>query len=773
MTARLPLLLPIMRARVRGLLAAATVAALLLCDATDARAATASARSVSGRVDTLTPIDNATDTPVLEAPVAGTVTRNLLNVSFTLPEAAKAGTVKLGFGGLVTLTLAASMESAGAHSFSFNASNPLDAAEVAAGAVVPDGLFTVTLSYQDVGGNPAASASVADVRVDSTAPAIGGSFSPLSIREDFGLPDYRPQVVASDVSGIASITQSPAPGASVVAGTRTVTLTAVDGAGNSAQTSFNVTVTPSVPVATLVVLKGATVPGAGTNPRIPAGAVWSGFGAPSMNDSGQVAFLGTFKAGALIAKGIFAGTMAAPVAIALTGASAPDTLGGPKKGTAYASFRDPLLTDDGREVFLATLSGNAVSATNSQGIYSNLFGYGPALELARTGAVAPGAPTGARWKAFVSVAAVGKGTASDRALAFTATLVEGLGGVTSANDLGLWIATSAGTTLALREGTSVTWLGKKRKVKSFAALASRAGTPGHGLGVASGGQLVVSITFTDGTRALAGVGPAGLELLNGLGGESAPGGGEFTSFGLPVATDGGAAAFSAKGLLAGVQFQGVYAHDPATGYGLGNVALTGQQALPSGPAFAAFGNPVNNLAGAIAFSARLTGTGVLSSNDTGIWWHPDGGTLGVLAREGDAAVEAQPAATIPKGVKPLPVWNKFVSLALPDGVYGPLFVASMVNASKNPKTGERTLPGPGGVTTASDVGLWGVDSVGDLRLLLREGGVVGVKTIRSFNVLGVAAGSPAQRRSFNSLGQVLCRVIFTDGTQAMVRVQVP
>lgn len=772
MTAHPLLFLLAARAGARGLLAAGIAAALLLCGP-GAHGATASARSSIGTVDTLTPLDTVTEAPVLDGPAAGTVTQGALAVSFTLPEAAKAGTVQLSFGGLVTLTLASLVEGAGAHSFSFNASNPTAAAEVAAGGAVPDGLYTVTLSYQDSRGNPAASASVTNVRIDSVAPTVGGSFSPLSVREDVGLADYRSQVVASDVSGIASITQNPAPGSLLAVGSRQVTLTVTDGAGNSAQTSFSVNVTPSVPVVALVVVKGATVPGAGTNPAIPAGAGWTSFGPPSINDAGQIAFLGTFKAGKLVAKGIFAGTMAGPVALALGGASAPDAVGGTTKRPVYAAFRDPLLTEDGRVAFLATLSGRGVSAANNQAIYSNLFGYGPALEVARTGAAPPGAPTGARWKGFVSVAAVGKGTAAGRALAFTATMVEGLGGVTSANDLGLWIVTNDGTALALREGASLTWLGKKRKVQSFAALAPRAGAGGHGLGVASGGVVMVDIHFSDGTRALAGAGASGLELLNGLGGEPAPGGGAFTSFGLPAASDDGAAAFSAKGLLSGAPFQGIYAHDPATGYALGEVARTGQAAVPSGLLFAGFGNPVNNLAGGIAFGARLSGAGVVASNDKGLWWKADGGSLGILAREGDAAVEALPAATLPKGVGPLPLWKGFVSLALPDGAYGPLFVAGMVSATKNPKTGALTLPGPGGVTAASDMGLWGVDSLGDLRLLLREGALVGTKTVRSFTVLAMTGGSPAQRRSFNSLGQVLCRVIFTDGTQALVRVQVP
>jgi len=41
---------------------------------------------------------------------------------------------------------------------------------VASGSAIPDGAYTVTLSYQDTFANPAASASVANVKLDQTSP---------------------------------------------------------------------------------------------------------------------------------------------------------------------------------------------------------------------------------------------------------------------------------------------------------------------------------------------------------------------------------------------------------------------------------------------------------------------------------------------------------------------------------------------------------------------------------------------------------------------------
>ena len=80
------------------------------------------------------------------------------------PEAALAGSVKLSFGATV-LTLAATQQTAGAHGFNFDPTNPTGSAEVVSGAAITSGTYAVTLSYQDVLGNPAAS----DTHANATA----------------------------------------------------------------------------------------------------------------------------------------------------------------------------------------------------------------------------------------------------------------------------------------------------------------------------------------------------------------------------------------------------------------------------------------------------------------------------------------------------------------------------------------------------------------------------------------------------------------------------
>ncbi|MCB1088310.1 MAG: hypothetical protein KDM63_14775, partial [Verrucomicrobiae bacterium] len=103
-------------------------------------------------------------------------------------------------------------------------------------------------------------------------------------------------------------------------------------------------------------------------------------------------------------------------------------------------------------------------------------------------------------------------------------------------------------------------------------------------------------------------------------------------------------------------------------------------------------------------------------------------------------------------------WAKFTALAQPGGATGPLIGGALTGAT---------------VTRANDAGLWGVDSAGDLRLLLREGATVDGKTVKTIHVLKVVAGSLGVTRSFNDHGEVVALVGFTNGSSAIVRVVVP
>ena len=143
-------------------------------------AETALARGVVYIYQTPTP-DAGTAPPTLISPAAGSVAGSPVNVAFSLPERALGRSVQLRFQGPVLrfFTLASPYEASGTHAFSFLPGAPLASPAIRpSGGVngasnLPDGLYTVTLSYQDAPGNFAASASVANVRIDATAPAAG------------------------------------------------------------------------------------------------------------------------------------------------------------------------------------------------------------------------------------------------------------------------------------------------------------------------------------------------------------------------------------------------------------------------------------------------------------------------------------------------------------------------------------------------------------------------------------------------------------------------
>ena len=115
------------------------------------------------RVASVSGPDTTTSTPMLMAPASGSASTNMVAVAFYLPEAALSGSVKLTFTGSVmrVLTLTSVNDSVGTHAFTLNALNPLPSAEIADGSPIPDGIYTVVLSYQDALGNPTASSTPA------------------------------------------------------------------------------------------------------------------------------------------------------------------------------------------------------------------------------------------------------------------------------------------------------------------------------------------------------------------------------------------------------------------------------------------------------------------------------------------------------------------------------------------------------------------------------------------------------------------------------------
>ena len=110
-----------------------------------------------------------------------------------------------------------------------------------------------------------------------------------------------------------------------------------------------------------------------------------------------------------------------------------------------------------------------------------------------------------------------------------------------------------------------------------------------------------------------------------------------------------------------------------------------------------------------------------------------------------------------------------MSVAKPDGQgYGALVSALL-------KTDGRA-----GITAKKRAALFGVDSKGNLRRLLRTGDMLesagpgsALKAVKSFVALTAAPGSIGAARGYDSTGKVNVLATFADRTQAVVRIQAP
>ena len=128
----------------------------------------------------------------------------------------------------------------------------------------------------------------------------------------------------------------------------------------------------------LVARRGDAVPGAGA-------ATFTSVGSPSLNDQGEIAFLGTFTGfNSAIASNV-GGTLSLV-------AREDDAATGAGAGVSFSGFSSLELNDQGEVAFVATLRGTGVDDTNDLGIFSNV---GSTLSLvAREGDAAPGAGDG-------------------------------------------------------------------------------------------------------------------------------------------------------------------------------------------------------------------------------------------------------------------------------------------------------------------------------------------------------------------------------------------
>lgn len=475
--------------------------------------------------------------------------------------------------------------------------------------------------------------------------------------------------------------------------------------------------------------------------------------APILNANGQTAFAASLQqlGGSVTGAndtGIWSEGSGALALVAREGSHAPGT----PAGTNFGSFSliTPSLNDAGQTAFPALLAlGVDVSSSNDRGNWSELSG--PLALVIREGTPFVGEPAGAIFSSFQGPIRI-----SENHVAFSARLQQGPGGVTTANDSGIWRSNGSTLEVAAREGSSAPGTDAGIVFRDFDGTSFALGADGHvgflgRLSTDFGGVTANNDTgiWTDGS------GPLALLAREGSQAPGTPPGVNFggNGFGAPSINAVGQAAFHANlqigGSVTGDNDSGIWAQN---GNSLDLVAREGDQA-PGTPAGATFWTLLNppaiNIEGETVFvgSLRSGVGGVTSDNDTGIWVNRNG-ALELVAREGSPAPGTSPSSNFSsfstRG-SDLPVINAFGRVAFSAIMQGPNFGR----------------------------GIWAEDLAGMLRLIVRQGDMLEVapgdfRTVSSLSFRGEAVFEDSRRGSgFNDLGQVAFHATFTDGSSGV------
>jgi hypothetical protein len=273
-------------------------------------------------------------------------------------------------------------------------------------------------------------------------------------------------------------------------------------------------------------------------PGMPAGAHFSSFTSSGvLNSAGRTAFAAQLSTGG---GGIWSERTGALALVARAGSQAPGT----PVGAHFGAFNSrPALNASGRTAFAASLlsGGGGVTSDNGEGIWSE--GSGSLKLVAREGSQAPGTPAGVNFGSFLSVLFPSPVLNAVGRTAFIASLQTG-GGVNSNNDDGIWSEGSVALGLVAREGSHApdTAAGAKFGFfyppmmnavghTAFRALLQTIGggvTSANNEGIWSEGSGTLSLVAREGSQA------PGIAV-----------GGSFSSFSRPALNSSGRAAFFA------------------------------------------------------------------------------------------------------------------------------------------------------------------------------------------------------------------------------------
>ena len=491
-----------------------------------------------------------------------------------------------------------------------------------------------------------------------------------------------------------------------------------------------------------VALSGQAAPGAG-------GASYLSLPfSPALNASGQIAFFASLTGPGVTGtnnSGIWSGGPGSVVLLMREGAAAPGTAA----GVNYSSMDFSLTPNaSGQSAFIAQVTGSGVTTANDRGIWSGIPG-GVGL-VAREGNPAPGAGAGVNYNfSFTSQVTLNGAGQS----AFFGLLTGS--GVTSANDDGIWVGTAGGpgsVALLARSGSQASGLAAGVNYSSFGVPAINAAGQSAFVGSVSGPGITPGLNdsciWSGGVDSL---------VLVARGNEPAPGTGagvNFMTLSNITFNASSQSAFFAYLTGAGVandNDSGIWAGAPGT------VALVAREGNPApgtapGVNFSHFAiattTPTLNQGGQSAFEARLTGSGITTANDSGVWAGAPG-SLAKVFREGDVAPGAGTGTR-----------------------FGDASLLPLAFNDRGDVVFFSVLTGPS-VTIENDNSLWFSDVTGNVSLIVRDGNSLEVAPgdTRVISDLAAFLGGSGDEDGFpcgfNDVGQLAFYAAFTDGSKGI------
>jgi hypothetical protein len=520
--------------------------------------------------------------------------------------------------------------------------------------------------------------------------------------------------------------------------------------------------------------------------------------------------------------------------VALSGQPAPGT----SSGVNYNSFSAPVLNDAGQAAFLSNLSGYGVDLTNDRGFWSE--GSGSLALVAREGEQAPGTPSGSYYQFFEGPPVLNDAGQT----AFRASLMIS-GAVNSNNDEGIWSEGSGSLAIVAREGDQAP--GTRDGVKYYDfnnPVLNNAGQTAFYADLRGGDVHFDGSAYTN-NQGIWSEGYGSLALVARTGSQP-PGMASTVKYQVLaqdfVLNDAGQTAFWAR-TIGGCCHQGIWSDRSGS---LALIVHTGSQApdTPSGVNYSSFfpGTIINyfgyrpalNNAGQTAFRATLIGSGVDSTNNSGIW-SEGSGSLAIVAREGDQAPGT------PNGVKYGDFLDNILFTTITPALnnaghtaFHATLTGSGVDSTNNngvwsdgsgslvlvARTGSQAPGTPNGVNfqsfslpalndagqtafhamltgsgvdSTNNAGIWATDRIGALRLIARSGDALEVapgdfRTISGLSFVGIppsgstgnsggsTGNSDGRPSAFNNSGQLAFAATFTDGTSGIFvsnRVAIP